>query len=185
MAEAGGPDAPHGVRSGATGDEPRTGGGPAPGGSAPLVGIGRVAADTGTSERTLRYYEELDLIRPAAHRAGGRRLYGPPDVERVKRIRELQDLMGFNLEEIRTILSAEDRLDVLRGRYRSATGNRGAVVREAIAVLEDLQGRVDAKLAGLQAFRAQLDARLERLLPRIGELGRTGQGRAAGSGGAP
>lgn len=134
-----------------------------------LRGIGAVAGATGVSERTLRYYEELGLIRPAAHRAGGSRLYSEADIERVQRIRELQELMGFNLEEIRTVLFAEDRLGVLRGQYRTGTGDRAAVVEEAIATLESLRAQVDVKLARLQEFRAGFDARLERLRPRLEE----------------
>lgn len=132
-----------------------------------LRGIGAVASVTGVSERALRYYEELGLLRPAAHRPGGGRLYADADVQRVRRIRELQELMGFDLEEIRTVLSAEDRLDVLRGRYRDGTGDPVAVVEEAIATLESLRAEVDAKLGRLEAFRAGLDARLERLRPRL------------------
>ncbi len=130
--------------------------------------IGAVATATGVSERTLRYYEELGILRPTAHRPGGGRLYADDDVDRVRRIRELQGLMGFNLEEIRTVLSAEDRLDVLRGEYRAGTRNPIAVVEEAIATLESLRAQVDAKLEGLAKFRAGLDERLERLRPRLG-----------------
>ena len=137
---------------------------PSPGSE--LRGIGAVAAATGVSERTLRYYEELGLLRPSAHRAGGSRLYADADVERVRRIRELQDLMGFDLEEIGTILAAEDRLEVLRGRYRSGSANPLAVVEEAITTLESLRAQVGAKLERLEEFRSGLDARLERLRPR-------------------
>ncbi len=75
--------------------------------------------------------------------------------------------MGFDLEEIRTALSAEDRLDVLRGQYRHGMGDPVAVVEEAIATLESLRAQVDAKLGRLEAFRAGLDARLDRLRPRL------------------
>ena len=138
------------------------------GGDSELRGIGAVASATGVSERTLRYYEELGLLRPAAHRPGGGRLYSDADVGRVQRIRELQELMEFGLEEIRTVLSAEDRLDVLRGQYRAGTGDPAAVVEEAIATLESLRTQIDAKLGRLEEFRAALDERLARLRPRLG-----------------
>lgn len=150
-----------------------------------LVPIGRVATDAGTSLRTLRYYEELGLLRPAGHSPGGRRLYRAVDVERVRRIRELQDLMGFDLEEIRTIVFAEDRLEVLRGRYRSGSGDRTRVVKEAIAVLEGLQSQVDGKLSRLQEFRAQLDARVGRLRPRLDGGAAHTAGHRSGEAGAP
>lgn len=148
---------------------------PAPVQGEDLVAIGQVASATGTSARTLRYYEEVGLLHPAGHRPGGRRLYRAADVDRVRRIRELQDLMGFNLDEIRTIMSAEDRLEVLRGRYRSGSGDRTRVVKEAIAVLEGLQAQVDAKQVRLGDFRAQLDARVDRLRPRLDDVAGAGE----------
>lgn len=129
--------------------------------------IGAVAAATGVSERTIRYYEELGLLHPTAHRAGGSRLFADSAVERITRIRELQELMGFNLEEIGTVLAAEDRLDVLRDRYRTGSDDPAAVVEEAIATLESLRAQVGAKLARLEEFRSGLDTRLERLRPRL------------------
>lgn len=129
-----------------------------------LVGIGVVAARIGVSERTLRYYEEVGLLRPAEHRPGGSRRYCEADVERVGRIRELQNLMGFNLEEIRAVISAEDHLDVLRDRYRSTVdrADRRRLLEEGLRALDDLQTQVGAKLARLEAFRAALAAKVSR-----------------------
>lgn len=134
-----------------------------------LSGIGAVAARTGVSERTLRYYEEVGLISPAAHRPGGVRRYCEADVERVRRIRELQGLMGFNLEEIRAIVSAEDHLESLRDRYRNsgdASHQRNAV-EEAVAVLDDLRAQVGAKLGRLEAFLDELDGRVSRYREKL------------------
>src|SRR5437660_6702189 len=66
--------------------------------------IGEVAAQLGVSPRTLRYYEELGLLRPSSKTAGGARRYSEAEVERLLRIRDLQELLGFNLEEIRVVL---------------------------------------------------------------------------------
>ena len=129
-----------------------------------LVGIGAVAARIGVSGRTLRYYEEVGLLHPADHRPGGSRRYCEADVERVRRIRDLQGLMGFNLEEIRAVISAEDHLDVLRDRYRSTAGraDRRRLLEEGLRALEDLRAQVGAKLACLEEFRADLDAKVSR-----------------------
>lgn len=129
-----------------------------------LLGIGAVAARMGVSERTLRYYEEVGLLRPADHRPGGSRRYCEADVERVGRIRELQGLMGFNLEEIRAVISAEDHLDDLRDRYRStaARADRRRLLEEGLEALETLQAQVGVKLARLEAFREELGAKVSR-----------------------
>lgn len=129
-----------------------------------LVGIGAVAARVGVSGRTLRYYEEVGLLHPTDHRPGGSRRYCEADVERVWRIRDLQGLMGFNLVEIRAVISAEDRLDVLRDRYRSTVGrdDRRRLLEEGVRALEDLRAQVAAKVAGLEEFLAELDAKVSR-----------------------
>src|SRR5206468_3533806 len=72
--------------------------------------IGEVAQRAEVSARTLRYYEELGLLSPAGKTAGGARRYDDRDVEQLLRIRELQEVMGFNLDEIAVILQSERRL---------------------------------------------------------------------------
>src|SRR5438105_14016767 len=81
--------------------------------------IGEIAEAAGVSTRTLRYYEELDLLSPSGHSPGGARRYSDADLARVLRIRELQQLVGFNLDEIRTIVAAEARLEELRTEFRT------------------------------------------------------------------
>lgn len=125
-----------------------------------------MAARTGVSERTLRYYEQIGLLDPATRSAGGTRRYLDSDVARLHRIRQLQDLMGFNLEEIKAILSAEDRLEQIRERYRAGTDDNSGLVEDGIATLQGVLDQVDAKLTRLEEFRAELDARLARLQPR-------------------
>ena len=139
--------------------------------SACLSGIGEVASRTGVSERTLRYYEEVGLLRPAAHEPGHRRRYCEADVERVVRIRELQSLMGFNLDEIRDVVSAEDRLELLRSRFRVSgdEADQRRALEEASGVLEDLHEQVRAKLERMQAFFDELDDRLARNERRLAE----------------
>ncbi len=132
-------------------------------------GIGEVASRADVSERTLRYYEEVGLLVPAAHQPGHNRRYCDADVRRVLRIRELQSLMGFNLDEIRNVISAEDRLDALRTRYRGGADatEQKALLEEAERVLEGVRGEVTAKLERLSAFLAELDERIERHRRRL------------------
>lgn len=72
--------------------------------------IGQVAERVGVTTRTIRYYEELGLVSPSGHSPGGARRYSEEDVAGVRRIRELQELMGFDLQTIRRIVLAERRL---------------------------------------------------------------------------
>ncbi|MGG5257162.1 MerR family transcriptional regulator [Phycicoccus avicenniae] len=61
-------------------------------------GIGEVAARTGLTERSLRYYEELGLVRPDRDGAGRRR-YGPASIDRLYRVR-VQREMGTALADV-------------------------------------------------------------------------------------
>ena len=66
-----------------------------------------MAADTGLTPRTIRYYEELGLLAPAARSEGAYRLYDTEDLERLRFIRGLRDDEGFSLAEIGQLLEDE------------------------------------------------------------------------------
>jgi DNA-binding transcriptional MerR regulator len=139
-----------------------------------MLGISRAAAECGVSERALRYYQQLGLLKPTGRTPGGMRRYAPADLARVRRIRELQSLLGFNLDEIRVILKSDDRLAAIKEEYQAASEGsprRRELLRQALAVREELVGTVDAKLAALHEFRAELEtsrARVDQLLTEMG-----------------
>lgn len=130
--------------------------------------IGEVARATGVTTRTLRYWEELELLRPAGHGPGGERRYLASDVARVRRIRDLQELLGFTLAEVRAVLGTED-VDVL-DRVRSEldledvpVARRRQLLDEAIVANDQLASRLDATLTRIRAFRDERRAIAERL----------------------
>lgn len=128
------------------------------------VRIGEIAARAGVSTRTLRYYEQLGLLSPSNRSPGGARRYTDDDVARLLRIRELQELMGFDLEEIRTIVHSEDRLAQLRAEFAGGDSpdRRREIVREAIQINDRLRAQVVEKLARTNAFLAELEAKARR-----------------------
>lgn len=71
------------------------------------VRIGQLAEQTGLSIRTLRYYDEINLLKPSERTESGHRLYGKPDIVRLGQIVSLRAL-GFALEEIRACLDDPD-----------------------------------------------------------------------------
>jgi DNA-binding transcriptional MerR regulator len=123
--------------------------------------IGQAAALAGVSTRTLRYYEELGLLRPSAHSPGGARRYSDDDVARLARIRELKDLLGFNLDEVRVVLGAEDQLGSLKAAYLAQADQEAqrAIIEQALAINARLQAAVGAKLERLTEFHAALVAK--------------------------
>ncbi len=76
---------------------------PAKGGEAvpeKLRTVGELAEECGVNPRTIKHWEEKELLEPDARSEGGFRLYGPAVVARCRRIMDLQNI-GFTLEEIR------------------------------------------------------------------------------------
>jgi DNA-binding transcriptional MerR regulator len=67
--------------------------------SAATLPIGALARQAGVSTRTVRYYEEIGLLRTARRYAGGRRVFEGDALERLRFIGRLKRL-GFSLEEI-------------------------------------------------------------------------------------
>lgn len=130
-----------------------------------LHSIGEAARLAGVSVRALRYYDEMGLVRPAAHSPGGHRQYGRAELARVARIRELQDLMGFNLAEIGDLLGSEDRLDSLREAFHRDDDpqRRSGIATEALKVLGELEGRVAAKRERLDEFSRSIGERRARV----------------------
>jgi DNA-binding transcriptional MerR regulator len=131
-----------------------------------LLGIGAAATRAGVSERALRYYEELGLLTPAGRTPGGMRRYSEDDLARVARIRELQTLLGLNLDEVALVLRNEDRLAEIRTAYHdegTADAKRQALLRECLVLQEDLRATVETKRAAIEEFLVDLDARVKRV----------------------
>ena len=69
--------------------------------------IGNLAERTGTTAATIRYYEQVGLLRPAA-RSGGQRIYDDEDERRLAFIRRCREF-DLSIEEIRALLSLMQR----------------------------------------------------------------------------
>jgi DNA-binding transcriptional MerR regulator len=130
-----------------------------------LLGIGAAAAQAGVSERALRYYQQLGLITPCACTPGGMRRYSEDDLARVARIRQLQALLGLNLDEIAVVLRNEDRRAQIKRTYlheQTSDAERPDLVRESLRLQHDLRETVEAKRVAIEGFLADLDARIAR-----------------------
>jgi len=137
--------------------------------------IGEVAKLTGLTTRTLRYWEELGLVRPSAHGSSGDRHYSAADMTRVTRIRDLQKLLGFSLAEVGVVLDTEevDVLDRVRTEFRSgdpSPSRQRELLEEAIAANDQLLARLDDTLARIEAFRTERVASAGRLRARLTAL---------------
>lgn len=141
-----------------------------------LLSIGAAAAQAGVTERALRYYQELGLLNPAGHTKGGMRRYSQADLERVARIRELQLLLGLNLDEIADVLRNEDRAAEIRAAYYDETTGREERERlllESRGLAGELRATVEAKRAALDSFLTDLDARIARINAALDDIRRS------------
>ena len=57
------------------------------------------------STRTLRYYHEIDLLKPKRINSSGYRIYGEDEVDKLQQILFYKS-MGFKLEDIKSIVSS-------------------------------------------------------------------------------
>ena len=71
--------------------------------------IGEVAEAVGLSLRTIRYYEEADLVPPSGRSSGGFRLYTDADIDRLRLVKHMKPL-DLTIEEMRDLLTTRDRL---------------------------------------------------------------------------
>lgn len=141
-----------------------------------MLRIGEVAKLTGLTTRTLRYWEELGLLRPSSYRDSGERLYSSTDMARVTRIKDLQELLGFSLAEVRVVLDTEDveALDRVRSEFRWGEGSverRRELLDDAIAANDHLLARLETTLDRIGAFRDQRIAQAVRLREVRDDLG--------------
>ena len=119
-----------------------------------LLRIQEVAAETGLTPRSIRYYEEMGLLAPAARSEGAYRLYDTDDLERLRFIAGLRNDAGFSLAEIGQLLEDEQARARNNVRFRAGTDD------EQRAALADALARVDRQIATLERKRGRLDAML-------------------------
>jgi DNA-binding transcriptional MerR regulator len=66
--------------------------------------IGALAERTGTNAPTIRYYEEIGLLRSADRQSGGQRVYGDADVRQLTFVRRCREF-GFSIEQVRSLVA--------------------------------------------------------------------------------
>ncbi|NLM40478.1 MAG: MerR family transcriptional regulator [Firmicutes bacterium] len=97
----------------------------------------------GVSARTLRYYDEIDLLKPSAVTEAGYRLYGPDAVDRLQQILLYRE-MGMGLDQIKRIMN-DPQFDL----KEALLSHRKSLLQRK-AQLEQLLETVERSLAGLE-----------------------------------
>jgi DNA-binding transcriptional MerR regulator len=73
-----------------------------------LMRIGDLAKKAGTTMRTIRYYEQLGLITPAARTKGGFRLYDEEELRKLRLIKNFQ-LLDMPLAQVKAFFDQRQR----------------------------------------------------------------------------
>ncbi len=123
-----------------------------------MLSISGIGEQTGLSARTLRYYEELGLLPGVRRRAGGRRVYGPDEVERVRFIRRLK-AFGLSLAEIKEL----NAVHALAGSTRAMLVRLEELLSGHLA---DVYGR----LGELMKLRDQMEKYRDHVRERVDQL---------------
>jgi MerR family transcriptional regulator, copper efflux regulator len=105
------------------------------------MNIGEASALSGLPAKTIRYYEEIGLVRPALRAANGYRDYGENDVRTLIFLQRARSL-GFSVRECRDLLA------LYRDRHRASADVKAVALRRV--------GDIDRKIAELQAMRGAL-----------------------------
>jgi DNA-binding transcriptional MerR regulator len=100
---------------------------------------------------------------------GGFRLYSPEDIERIDRIRQMKDLLGFSLAEIKDMIEADDVRLQMRAEWRTDAdaAEKAAKVRRAREATLQQIAMLDAKMEKMAEMRRTLAERVEKFDARL------------------
>ena len=135
--------------------------------------IGEVAELTGTTPRTIRYYEEIGLLPSTEERELGKhRCYTQADVERVQEILRLRNLLGLSLEQLSQLLAAEEARAEIRREIAQSEDPE-----DQRRLLTDALGHIGTQLELVRGRRRQLEElerelvdKRRRVQKRLGDL---------------
>ena len=136
--------------------------------SSELERVGEIAERLGVSPRTIKYYEELGLIRPGTRSPGGFRLYGKEEVEQLERILRMKSI-GYSLAAIRELLATRDA---------AQEADKITVISNTMERLKDREREVTERIQQMrkdlkqaEALREELGRDIALCRRRIQELG--------------
>jgi MerR family transcriptional regulator, repressor of the yfmOP operon len=136
--------------------------------------IGDVARLAGTTPRTIRYYEEIGLLPEAPARPSGRhRSYSDAEVERLREVMRLKDLLGVSLDELKTLLAAEDARAEVRAQLRREDvdpNRRHELLNEALGHIDRQLALVRRRAGELSRLEDELSETRKRVRRKMREL---------------
>lgn len=135
--------------------------------------IGDVARLADTTPRTIRYYEEIGLLPESPSRpSGGHRLYTQAEVERIREVIRLKELLGVSLHELKELLAAEEARAAVRAELRRddvEPSRRRELLLEALGHLDRQIELVEHRASELEKLHEELAATRQRVRHKLEE----------------
>ncbi|MEH7402364.1 MULTISPECIES: MerR family transcriptional regulator [Bacillaceae] len=133
-----------------------------------LYKIDEVAKECGLTKRSIRYYEEIGLISPPERSEGGFRLYSDLHIERLKKIMNVRDVLGFSLQEVQEYMAIGEAFEEFRLQYRENKEKMNDDERKenllgAEAILAQQLKMIDEKLKKMNDIRDEMNEMYQRV----------------------
>jgi len=130
-----------------------------------LYQIGEVCQRTGLTQRALHYYDEIGLLVPSERLNGRQRLYSVADLERIERIKNLKQLLGLSLSEVKRMLDADEARakHLVAAQTAADPSRRRKAVESALLVTEGQLESVREKVHRLSQLQRQLERQVRDL----------------------
>lgn len=123
--------------------------------------IDEVSKETGLTKRTLRFYEEIGLIKPPERSEGKFRLYSEEDIKQIRNVILAREVLGFSLQELQQFLALKETI-------QKHTENQGEIPPAQLAdvarSLEEQIHMLERKIDRMQSFKNELKDLLNTLL---------------------
>jgi len=116
-----------------------------------LLLIGQIAIQSGVPIKTIRYYEELGLLKSMGRTEGGYRQFSSQVLTRLAFIKRAQNL-GLSLQEIGEILKVYDQGELPCGEVKEKLEDKLVQIEQQIEQLQTLQAELRGLLTGWNDF---------------------------------
>ncbi|HEY9710829.1 MAG TPA: heavy metal-responsive transcriptional regulator [Oculatellaceae cyanobacterium] len=116
-----------------------------------LKQIGSVAKESGVPIKTIRYYEELGLLKTSGRTEGGFRLFNSDVFVRLHFIKRAQSL-GLSLLEIKEFLDVYDQGNLPCDRIQIKLKNKLSAIEQQIEQLRILKLELEGLLSGWETI---------------------------------
>jgi len=140
--------------------------------------IDDVAKEVGLTKRTLRYYEELGLLSAPERSEGGIRLYTREHIDRLKRLVNARDVLGFSLQELQHFVAITEELDSRKEGYRQLSEETDKkqklielepVIKQQLDIIEKKLDKMIQMRDEIKQFHGRVQAAIARMNGQSGQ----------------